>query len=538
MSRKTELIIKNATVVDGTGNPGFKADIAVGEGKITNIGRHIPEAIGVKVLQAEGLCAGPGFIDTHSHDDAYLLINPDCNEKIQQGITTVVTGNCGFSMAPISDRHRTEMQKTAAILGGNHLPDGFFDLSSFDGFLSKLEEVRPGINVAPLVGHAAIRIAVLGLGNRTPTPDELNKMKRLTSQSLEEGAIGLSTGLIYFPAHHAKTGELVELAKIAGRSGGIYATHMRNESDFEMEAIEEAFEIGRQADIPVHISHHKIAGRTNWGRSEETLSAFEKARADGIQVTCDQYPYLAGSTYLAALLPPQIQAESPDVFARKLKDPAVRKRVRGEIEAGLIGHWENLIKGAGFEAIIVSSAPRHTEYLGKSLADIAENEDRDPFDVLFDLLAVEKLAATMVIFLMNEEDVVRIMKSPLTMIGTDGIPGFGSNKFHPRMSGTFPRILGRYVRDKGELGLEEAVRKMTSLPAQTFGLKRKGLLREGFDADIVLFNPFTVIDMSTFEEPRQAPVGIEWVLVNGEIAVENGRVTGARSGRVLRRGRG
>jgi N-acyl-D-amino-acid deacylase len=361
-------------------------------------------------------------------------------------------------------------------------------------------------------------------------------MKRLTADAMQAGAFGLSSGLIYVPANYADTEEIIELAKVAGQYKGIYTTHMRSEGDREMEAIGETFRIATEARIAAHISHHKVAGKSNWGKSIETLKLFAQARADGLLVSCDQYPYRAGSTILAAALPPHIQAQGPGVFAEKLREPEVRRAIVDEIENSPDARWENLIKGAGFENIIISVSPHHEEYIGKSIAQIAEMEAKDPYNVFFDLLVEEKMEVAMVIFMMDEEDVIRIMKDPLTMIGTDGVPGFGTSKVHPRMVGTFPRILGRYVRKQGVISLEEAIRKMTSLPAQTFGLYKKGILRERLNADIVIFDPETIIDNSTFDDPARPPTGIHWVIVNGELAVENGEVVGATSGQVLRRG--
>jgi len=353
---------------------------------------------------------------------------------------------------------------------------------------------------------------------------------------MQAGAFGLSSGLIYVPANYAGTEEIIELAKVAGRYRGIYTTHMRSEGDREMEAIKETLRIASEARIAAHISHHKIAGKNNWGKSLDTLKLFAEAHANGLLVTCDQYPYLAGSTLLAAALPPHIQAQGPGAFAEKLKQPEIRQAIVTEIVGGSDAQWENLIKGAGFENIIISVSPHHEEYIGKSIARIAEMGTKDPYDVFFDLLIEEQMEVAMVIFMMDEEDVIRIMKDSFTMIGTDGVPGFGLSKVHPRMIGAFPRILGRYVRNQGVISLEEAIRKMTSLPAQTFGLYKKGILRERLDADVVVFDPETIIDKSTFDDPTQPPEGIRWVMVNGELAVENGQVTGATSGQVLRRG--
>ena len=536
MTHKLDLLITNGRILDGTGNPAYDADIGIIGGQIAVMARDLGKTHAQRVIDAEGMVVSPGFIDTHSHDDAYLFINPQCEDKVRQGVTTDVIGNCGFSLAPLSDEHRDDMRKASAIMGAGHLPDDFWNLSSFEEFLTRLDNTRPGINVVPLVGHGTVRIAVLGFENRAPTESELDEMRRLTADAMQAGAFGLSSGLIYVPANYADTEEVIELARIAGEFKGIYTTHMRSEGDREMEAIAETLRIASEAGIAAHISHHKIAGKSNWGKSSDTLKLFAQARADGLLVTCDQYPYLAGSTFLAAALPPNFQAQGPGVFAEKLKQPEIRQAIIAEIVGGSDAQWENLIKGAGFENIVISVSPHHEEYIGKSIARIAEMESKDPFDVFFDLLIEERMEVAMVIFMMDEEDVIRILKDPLTMIGTDGVPGFGTAKVHPRMVGTFPRILGRYVRNQGVISLEEAIRKMTSLPARTFGLYKKGILREKLDADLVIFDPETVIDHSTFDDPVQPPAGIHWVVVNGEVAVENGQVMGATSGQVLRRG--
>jgi N-acyl-D-amino-acid deacylase len=536
MMGKLDLVISNGNIIDGTGNPCYPAHIGIVEGKIACISRDISKSNTARIIDAEGMTVCPGFIDTHSHDDAYLLIKPQGDDKVCQGVTTDVIGNCGFSLAPISDKHRDDLRNALAIMGGKFLPEEFWKLSSFNEFLTILQGAELGINVVPLVGHGTIRIAVVGFENRAPTESELAEMKQLTADAMQAGAFGLSSGLIYVPANYADTDEIIALAKVAGQFKGIYTTHMRSEGDQQMAAIEETLRIAYEAGIAAHISHHKIVGRNNWGQSKDTLKLLATARENGLAVTCDQYPYQAGSTILAAALPPHIQAQGPQVFAEKLKEPAVRQAIINEIEGGSDAQWENFIKGAGFKNIIISVSPRHEEYIGKSLAQIAEMDAKTPYDVFFDLLIEERLEVIMVIFMMDEADIVRIMQDPITMIGTDGIPGFGAGKVHPRMIGTFPRILGRYAREQGVIRLEEAVRKMTSLPAQTFGLYRKGILRPGLDADIVIFDPKTIIDKSSFDNPSQSPAGISWVIVNGEIAVEHGQVTGATSGQVLRWG--
>ncbi|MGD8294606.1 MAG: D-aminoacylase [Desulfobacterales bacterium] len=536
MATKYDLIIKNGKVIDGTGNPHFNADIGILGGKIAAISPRGQIIEADRTLDASGMVISPGFIDTHSHDDAYILIDPQCSQKVLQGVTTDVIGNCGFSLAPLSDAHSKDLKGASALMGGTNLDDDFWSLRSFAQYLKRLDSAKLGINVVPLVGHGTIRIGVIGFENRAPSEAEMTKMKEMTAEAMQAGAFGLSTGLIYVPANYAETDEVIALAKVAAKQGGMYATHMRSEGDHEMQAIDETLEIAREADIAAHIAHHKIAGRKNWGNSKLTLKTFSQARREGLVVTWDQYPYRAGGTFLPAALPPHIQAQGAEQYSEKLKDPAVRRQIREEIESEADSAWENLIGGAGFDNIIISASPRHPDFVGKSIAEISSMTGKEPFDVYFDLVIEEQMEAGIIIFMMDDEDIERILKDPGTMIGSDGVPGFGSAKPHPRMTGTFPRVLGRYAREKGVITLEDAIRKMTSLPAQTFGLFQKGILRQGMDADLVVFDPATVIDKSTFEDPSRAPEGIRWVIVNGEIAVEDGRTTGATSGKVLRRG--
>jgi N-acyl-D-amino-acid deacylase len=534
MSEFFDLIIKNSRIIDGTGNPYYLADIGISQGEIVRIDRGLDRSGSKKVIDADGLTVSPGFFDAHSHDDAYVLLHPCCDDKILQGVTTDVIGNCGLSIGPISEDHHIEIRNMLQVLAGGQVPKDVWGIKSFNDFLKKLEEVKPGINLLPLVGHGTVRAAAMGMEKRSPTETELNEMKMLTIEAMKAGAFGLSTALILAPASFSQTEEVIELAKCVGKYKGIFAVHLRSESDWELEAIEEALRIGREAGVPIEISHHKVAGRQNWGKSVQTLKMFEKARTSGMVVTCDQYPYSAASLFLAAALPPFMQEGGPEVYAEKLKSPDVRRDVIVQIETGNNNQWENLIKNCGFEGIVIASSKNHDNYVGKSLAEIAEMKNENPYDVFFDLVVEEKASTTVILWMMDDEDVKRIMKNTLTMIGSDGLPCFGHNKCHPRMTGTFPRVLGSYVREQGLLTLEEAIRKMTSLPAQTFGVKKKGLLKEGFDADLVVFDPETILDMSTFENSVQKPEGIHWVLVNGEVAVENGQVTGVTSGQVLR----
>jgi N-acyl-D-amino-acid deacylase len=535
MANKFDLLIRNSRIVDGTGNPFYRADVGIADGKIRRIAKRIEPGNARRVIDAENRVTCPGFIDTHTHDDMYLLNFPTCDDKVLQGVTTCVIGNCGQSPAPITEAHRAEITEFLQMISSGRASRDEQNVNSFGDYLEKIEKLKPGINVVPLVGHSTVRMCTMGMANRAPTATELKDIQSHVSRAMEDGAFGLSTGLIYAPGNYATTEEIVELAKMLTPFGGIYATHMRSESEQELAAIAEAIRIGEEAGVAVHIAHHKIAGKPNWGKSTETLRMMAEARNRGVEVTCDQYPYIAGSTYLAAVLPPWALAGGPAVFSSKLRDAAFRAEIVRAVEKGDDHGWENLIKGAGFDGIMISVS-RHGEYVGKTVAEIAKMENQDPYDVIFDLVVEESIGVIVILYMMGEEDVRRIMQNPWTMIGSDGIPGFGVNRVHPRMTGTFPRVLGKYVRQEAVLSLADAVRKMTSLPAQTFMLKGKGLLKEGSDADIVVFDPHTIIDRSTYAEPNQGPEGIDYVFVNGQPAAEKGRIMGATSGQVLRRG--
>ncbi|MCP4750489.1 MAG: amidohydrolase family protein, partial [Proteobacteria bacterium] len=405
MAETFDLLIKGASVADGTGNPRYRSDIGISGRRIAAIERNIKLSSAKKVLRAGGRVVCPGFIDTHTHDDLYLLVKPTCDDKILQGVTTVALGNCGLSPGPVSPKHQEEMAAFLSVAGTKHLEEEDLNIGTFEDWLAKLESVKPGINVMSLVGHITIRIAVMGIENRPPTKREMAAMKKLTAASMESGAYGLSSGLIYAPGNYAETAEITELAKVAARYNGIYTTHLRNESDFIVSALTEALEIGKNAAIPVHISHHKVLGKQNWGGCGETLRLIAEARNGGLTVTCDQYPYQAASTFLHAALPPGILAHGDRVFTEILRDPDARTELTRQIENSSEKGWENLIRGAGFEGIYIAVAGKHEHYVGKSVADIAETEDKNPYDVVFDLLAEEERGVVAIFFMINEDDI-------------------------------------------------------------------------------------------------------------------------------------
>jgi N-acyl-D-amino-acid deacylase len=535
-----DVIIRGGIIVDGTGNPWYNGDIAVTDGEIAHIKRRLKPEAG-RTIDAEGLIVAPGFIDAHSHSDSVTLYYREMESNVMQGVTTVVAGQCGSSPAPVNPDMRDLLQKRLET----HLPpevDLRITWTTFDDYLKEEEKGGLGANVAHLVGHGAIRTAAMGFEARAPTPKEIEMMKDLTAEAMEAGAFGLSTGLIYPPGIFAETEEIVELAKVAASYGGVYDTHIRGEGRTLMKALKEAISVGREAELPVQISHHKAASKEVWGRSVDTLAMIERARSEGLDVTVDQYPYRAGATSLATLLPPWAHEGGIERLLERLSDHELKQKMREDIDSGIPG-WENFTGELGWESIYISrvKSDENKSLEGKNLAEITKMRgDPDPFTSLFGVLLEEEGVAGMILFSMNEEDIKRIMRHPVHMVGTDSgsmsPTGYMSRgKPHPRGYGSYSKILGRYVREMGVLSLEDAVRKMTSMPAQRFGIMDRGLLRPGMCADIVVFNPDTVIDKATYQNPHQFPEGIEYVLVNGKVTVEEGKYEPVLAGRTLRK---
>lgn len=536
MSKDFDIIILNGLVIDGCGNPWFKADIGIKNGKILKIG-HLKLAKAEKIINAEGLIVCPGFIDAHSHSDISVLFNPILESSIKQGITTLIVGNCGMSLAPVNPSTKDLLLKdlTPFIPPNVKLK---IEWESFKEYLDKEEELSFSSNIVHLVGHGTIRIAVMGFENRDPTIKELEKMKELVAEAMEAGAIGLSSGLIYPPGAYSKTWELVELSKIVAKYGGIYCSHIRGEGATLIEAIKEIINIGKEANVPVHISHHKASGKNQWGKTKETLALIENARKSGIDITFDQYPYEAGMTSLSTLLPSWVHENGLDKMLERLKLRDIREKIIKELEENIMQH--NLIKECGWENIYISSVKSEKNKFmeGKNLKQISQIRKEDEFNTLFNILIEEEGQVTMIIFSMNEEDICRLMRHNLQMFSTDSW-SISKNKtkigkVHPRFYGTYPKIFRKYVKEEKILSLEEAIRKMTSFPAQRFFLMDRGIIRKGMYADIVIFNLENIKDKATYEEPHQYPEGIEYVLVNGEIVIEKGEYTGAMPGKILK----
>ncbi len=527
-----DLLIVNGKVFDGTGNPWFKSDIGIVNGKIEFIGKAKKNFDAKKIIDVNGLAVSPGFIDIHSHSDFTLLVDPKAMSKIMQGVTLEVVGNCGSSAAPMNDFLRDYREKYLKPMLDPTLK---LDWSTMDEYFRKLESNGISINVASLVGHGTVRSCVMNFDDREPTSSELEEMKNLVAEAMEAGAIGLSTGLIYIPGCYAKTEEIIELAKIAAEYGGIYASHIRGEGDTLIEAVKEAIRIGREANIPVEISHFKASGKRNWGKVKEAIKIILEAREEGIDVTADQYPYTASSTGLVALLPAWTREGGAEKIIERLRNPEIRSKIKDEMNKKY-----TLIEEDIWNRIMISQADKHKDFEGLMIAEIAKRLGKDPVDTVLDLLIEEETRVRMISFGMCDDDVETIMRLPWVMVGSDGravnpTGSLGKGKPHPRYYGTFPRVLGLYVREKRVISLELAIRKMTYLPAWRLGFRDRGIIREGAWADIVIFDPNKIIDKATFTNPHQFPEGIEYVIVNGEIVVEKGKHTGKLPGKVLRK---
>jgi N-acyl-D-amino-acid deacylase len=486
-----DVIIRDVAIYDGTGAGPRHGDIALEGEAIAALGTV--SATAREVIDGKGLAVAPGFIDVHTHDDFAAVLHADMAFKTQGGVTTCVVGNCGMGAAP---------WKTASAFARAMHPQGLPEWSGYRGYLDYLDSHSPGVNIAALIGHGTLRQAAMGSAAREPVAAEMNSMKDMVREGLEAGAVGLSSGLIYDPGRYARTEELIELSALMRGTGALYATHMRDEGVGLLDSVNEAISIGERAGVAVQISHHKASGRAAWGLVSKSLALIEGAQQRGLDVHADQYPYTAGSTILSA------------VFR----------------EGSLGGKGLGGLEG---DAVVIASAPSHREWEGKSLAVIAAAMGCDANAAAERVLQAEP-GATVVIHTMCEDDVRMVMRHPSTMIGSDGLPTL-EGKPHPRLYGTFVRVLGHYAREQGLFPLSEAIYRMTGFPARKFGLSDRGLLKEGMKADLVLFDPSTVIDCGTFEDPHRPPKGIESVYVNGKLAVKNGKATGKRAGRALRR---
>jgi len=528
-----DLLIKNGRIVDGSGRRAYVADLAIRGERIALIGR-LSNATASRVIDASGLVVAPGFIDMLGQSETYLLIDPRAMSKVMMGVTTEVTGE-GESIAPINERQIKEQEE---FLRRYNLT---IDWRTLDEYFKRVERQRIGVNLATFVGATQVREYVIGFDDRSPTADELERMKQLVAAAMREGALGLSTSLQYVPARFAKTDEIVELAKVARQFGGIYATHQRSEANALDESLKEVFEIARRARIPIEIWHLKTAYKKNWGRMPQVLNRIRQARAAGLDITADIYPYIAGSTALSACLPPWALEGGVEKMLARLRDPQTRARLKKEISTDA-KDWENIYLGSGgAEGVLISAVVnRELESLqGKRMSQIAGEQGKDPLEAIFDLLLADNGQTSAIYFMMNEADMRAAMRAPFVSFCTDSgaraTDGpLASSKSHPRGWGSYARILGRYVRDEKLLTLETAIHKMTGAPAARVGIRDRGLLRSGLFADITIFDPRRVIDRATFEMPNQYAEGFEYVIVNGQISVDKGQRTSALAGQVIR----
>lgn len=527
MIKTPDLILKRGLIVDGTGRPGVIGDVAIRRNWILAIDAPGSLEGAPEELDCKGLVIAPGFIDTHSHSDLRVLTEPELPMKVRQGITLEVFGQDGISVAPIRKSDRPQMERSLAGLLGKL--DREWDWESAGEYLAAVERARPSLDCSYLIPHGAVRLNAMGMEDRRATSSETATMKDLIRQSMREGALGMSTGLIYPPCCFADTAELIELCKAVAEFDGVFVAHMRSESDYLEDAVAEMIEIGRHSGVRVHISHFKVAGRENWHVIDGVLDMVRIAQAEGMRLTADQYPYIAGSTMLGAILPPWAHAGGVEATLERLASEDERGRMSGAMLDRSRSEWDNFWKWSGPEGIVVSDIPsgNHPEYVGKNLAEAAaltvtsQNgvSEEEAADFALDLLAQERMGVGMISFSQSEEVVQKIMREPYVNVCTDGLLG---GKPHPRAYGTYPRILGRYVRELNVLTLEESVRKMSSLAAETFNLARYGRIEEGAQANIVVFDPQRVIDRATFEDSKQYPLGIEHVIVEGEVVIRYG----------------
>lgn len=539
-----DLLIKNGLIIDGAGNPWFKADVGISSGKIVEIDKKI-DAKAERVLDVRGLVVSPGFIDIHTHSDLTLLINPHADSKIRQGVTTEVIGNCGLSAAPVRENTLHLLKEE----WGLEAKKVAWDWKTFDEYLERLER-GIAVNVASFVGHGTIRIAVMGMDNREPTKEELREMKGLVAESMEAGAFGLSSGLVYLPGCFAKTQELIELCKVVAQYWGIYTSHIRGERETIVDALKEAIEIGEKANLPVQVSHNCPKYGAH-GKLEEMFEIYEEARKRGIEVTLDNDTHTDFNANLSQVLPPWVRIGGKKKIVERLKNPHIRERIKREIiEEKFPGPgYVGLVKHGRWDRIFLFRCRKNKEFMGKSIKDIARVRNKDPFDVFLDLIIEEKGCASALFDYMEEEDICTLMRHPLMMFCSDGVASSRRGilgrieGYSPCSYGEYPYILERYVREEKVLSIQEAIRKMTSFPAQKLGLRDRGLLREGMWADIVIFDANTIKDRATSRFPYKFPLenyphkypkGIVYVIVNGEIVIEKGKHKSVLPGKVLR----
>jgi N-acyl-D-amino-acid deacylase len=525
-----DLLLAGGRVVDGTGNPWIRADVGISGGRIASVSR-LGGAVATRTIDVSGLMVSPGFIDMHTHSDLQILVDPAHEPKVHQGVTLDVLGQDGLSYAPVDDTTLTMLR--VQLRGWNDDPAGFdWSWRSVGEYLDRIDQ-GVAVNAAYLVPHGTVRMLVVGMEDRPPSEAELDRMKQLVADGMEQGAVGMSAGLTYAPAMYADDEELVSLCEVVAAYGGYYQPHHRNYGTRALEEYAACIEISRRSGAPVQLTHALLPFEINEGRAPELLAMVDRARAEGVDVTLDTYPYLAGCTYLHALLPGWMQAGGPRETLARLADRSLRERLRLEMEEEGSDGFQGVPLGWQMVAVAAVVRPQNERWVGKNLMEAAEEARKRPIDFYCDLLVDEELGSLCLEFVGSEANLQAIMAHPAHMVGSDGL--LAGSRPHPRAWGTFPRYLARYVRELGILTLEQAIRKMTSLPAQRLGFPDRGLLRPGMAADIVCFDPETVRDTATYEDPKRLPDGIPYVIVNGTVVVEDGKHTGELPGRALRK---
>ena len=527
--KEFDLLIAGGTIYDGTGGPPFRGDIGTAGGAVRSIGR-IRASRATTIIKAEGMAVSPGFIDVHDHTAESLLVNPRAESAVRQGVTTLVSGQCGDSPFPLTEE---VFEKTRLAL----LAEYGLDLNWRDirGFLGRIDEAGAALNYATFVGHGTVRAAAMGFGNRAPSAAELERMKALVGEAMAGGALGLSSGLEYTPGSFASTEELIELCRVAARNGGVYATHLRDEEAGILEAVDEAFRVARETPIRLQISHLKIGYAVNWPKLPALLDRLERARMAGVEFRCDRYPYVAWATGLDMFFPLWSREGKTEDFIARLRDASLQDRLRAEVlvKEKELGSWDKVLISS-----VATDKNRPLE--GTNILEAATRSGKSPYEFMRDLLVEETGRVGMITFAMSEDQLKVLLAHPLVGVGSDGsaVAPYGplaKGKPHPRFYGTFPRVLGKYVREEKVVSLEEIVRKMTAMPAAHLGFVRRGMLKVGWAADVCVFDPERVIDKATFTEPAVYPEGIRQVVVNGEVVVDEGRHTGRLPGKVLRK---